>query len=48
MDQHNVGVLHPGDMGISVAATIQNSGHASIGVPQGAARKPTPAPNSMA
>jgi 3-hydroxyisobutyrate dehydrogenase-like beta-hydroxyacid dehydrogenase len=27
MDKQNVGILHPGDMGISVAATIQNSGH---------------------
>ena len=28
MAQQNVGILHPGDMGISVAATIKNSGHA--------------------
>lgn len=27
MDKQPVGILHPGDMGISVAATIQNSGH---------------------
>jgi 3-hydroxyisobutyrate dehydrogenase-like beta-hydroxyacid dehydrogenase len=27
MDKHNVGILHPGEMGLSVAATIQNSGH---------------------
>jgi 3-hydroxyisobutyrate dehydrogenase-like beta-hydroxyacid dehydrogenase len=28
MAQQNVGILNPGDMGISVAATIHNSGHA--------------------
>ncbi len=26
-DQQNVGILHPGEMGVSVAATIQNTGH---------------------
>ncbi|MEO8609396.1 MAG: DUF1932 domain-containing protein [Chloroflexota bacterium] len=28
MTQQNVGILNPGDMGISVAATLKNSGHA--------------------
>jgi 3-hydroxyisobutyrate dehydrogenase-like beta-hydroxyacid dehydrogenase len=27
MAKHNVGILHPGEMGLSVAATIQNSAH---------------------
>lgn len=27
MDKQNVGILHPGEMGLSVAATIQNTGH---------------------
>jgi 3-hydroxyisobutyrate dehydrogenase-like beta-hydroxyacid dehydrogenase len=27
MDKHKVGILHPGDMGISVAATMKNGGH---------------------
>jgi 3-hydroxyisobutyrate dehydrogenase-like beta-hydroxyacid dehydrogenase len=27
MDAQNVGILHPGDMGVSVAATIRNGGH---------------------
>lgn len=30
-----VGILHPGAMGISVAATIQNSGHEVLWVPEG-------------
>jgi 3-hydroxyisobutyrate dehydrogenase-like beta-hydroxyacid dehydrogenase len=35
MDIQNIGILHPGEMGISVAATIQNSGHAVYWVSQG-------------
>jgi len=31
----NVGILHPGEMGISVAATIQNSGHTVYWVSEG-------------
>lgn len=35
MARQNVGILHPGDMGISVAATIKNSGHHVYWVSEG-------------
>jgi 3-hydroxyisobutyrate dehydrogenase-like beta-hydroxyacid dehydrogenase len=35
MDRQQVGILHPGEMGISVAATIQNSGHTVHWVSEG-------------
>jgi len=35
MDIHPIGILHPGEMGISVAATLQNSGHAVFWVSDG-------------
>jgi len=35
MHRQQVGILHPGEMGISVAATIQNSGHTVHWVSQG-------------
>lgn len=40
MARQNVGILHPGDMGISVAATIKNSGHHVYWVSEGRS-KPT-------
>lgn len=39
MDKHNVGILHPGEMGLSVAATIQNSGHMVYWVSEGRSPK---------
>ena len=35
MTKHKVGILHPGMMGISVAASIQNGGHAMYWVSEG-------------
>ena len=34
MDTKHVGFLHPGAMGISLAATVQNSGHIVYWVPK--------------
>ena len=39
MNNHNVGILHPGEMGLSVAATIQNSGHTVYWVAEGRSPK---------
>ena len=39
MTQQKVGILHPGEMGISVAASIQNSGHAVYWASDGRSRK---------
>ncbi len=35
MDKQKIGILHPGDMGISVAATMRNSGHQVYWVSEG-------------
>lgn len=35
MEKQNVGILHPGDMGISVAATVQNGSHSAYWVSEG-------------
>jgi 3-hydroxyisobutyrate dehydrogenase-like beta-hydroxyacid dehydrogenase len=39
MDRQNVGILHPGEMGLSVAATIQNTGHTVYWVSEGRSSK---------
>ncbi len=39
MDRQNVGILHPGEMGLSVAATIQNTGHTVYWVSEGRSPK---------
>ena len=38
MTKHKVGILHPGQMGISVAASIQNSGHTVYWASEGRSR----------
>jgi 3-hydroxyisobutyrate dehydrogenase-like beta-hydroxyacid dehydrogenase len=35
MNKENIGILHPGEMGISIAATIQNTGHPVYWVSEG-------------
>ena len=35
MTTQNIGILHPGEMGISVAASAKNSGHPVFWVSQG-------------
>ena len=35
MKTQNIGILHPGEMGISVAASAKNSGHSVFWVSQG-------------
>jgi 3-hydroxyisobutyrate dehydrogenase-like beta-hydroxyacid dehydrogenase len=39
MDKQNVGILHPGEMGLSVAATIQNTGHTVYWASEGRSQK---------
>jgi len=39
MSQQNIGVLHPGLMGICVAATVQNSGHKVFWASEGRSRQ---------
>jgi 3-hydroxyisobutyrate dehydrogenase-like beta-hydroxyacid dehydrogenase len=39
MTKLNVGILHPGEMGISIAASIQNTGHTVYWVSEGRSQK---------
>jgi 3-hydroxyisobutyrate dehydrogenase-like beta-hydroxyacid dehydrogenase len=39
MDKQNVGILHPGEMGLSVAATTQNTGHTVYWASEGRSQK---------
>jgi 3-hydroxyisobutyrate dehydrogenase-like beta-hydroxyacid dehydrogenase len=39
MSKQNVGILHPGEMGLSVAATIQNTGHTVFWASEGRSPK---------
>jgi len=35
VDQQKLGILHPGEMGLSIAASAQNSGHTVYWVSEG-------------
>ena len=39
LSKQKIGIIHPGMMGICVAATIQNSGHEVYWASEGAVRK---------
>lgn len=39
MNQQNLGILHPGEMGLSIAASAQNSGHTVYWVSEGRSQK---------
>ena len=48
MTNTTVGILHPGQMGISIAAPVQNGGHPVYWASSGAAPAAARAPSSMA